>query len=357
MPKKTISIRDIARMAGVSTATVSKVLSGKGSISQVTRERVEEIARREGYIANYAAKTLRKSRTCTIGIVTPDVSNDFFSSIVLGFETVLYDNGYVCYICNTRGNAEREEDYLRSITQRQIDGLVFVGGRHAIDWSLIPSGTPVVCIDCPFGLRHEGVVYVENDWEGIVRDSVQTLLKRGARRIAYLSVTGAHVAPEENPLFMTYAKTLSEADIILDRNLMLQGSHRKASMLEAGELVGRCLDDGWTFDGVFAIGDRVALGAIAVLGERGIKVGSDVLVMGVDDSPGSRIVKPTLSSVNRHVDELASVGAEALLSMISGGTSPQRIVIPHEIVERESTQGAEGRGAPVPSPAPSKRTR
>lgn len=340
MAKKTISIRDIARMAGVSTATVSKVLNGKGSISDATRRRVEEIALKEGYVANYAAKTLRAAHTRTVGIVTPDVSNEFFSSIVLGLETILYDEGYTCYICNTHGDAKREQNCLHSLTQRQVDGIVLVGGRHEPDWGAMPEQTPVTCIDRSFGAPRSDVSYVGNDWPGIVRDSVRTLLQRGCRRIAYLSVTGASISLEENPFFQAYAETIAEAGIVLDRNLVLQGPHHKESMLEAQDLVSRCLDDGWAPDAVFAVGDRLALGAITALREHGLAIGDDVRVIGVDDSQSARIASPALSSVNRHTDELSRSGAEALLSMMHGESHPRNITIHHEVVERASTLGS-----------------
>ena len=341
MPKKTISIRDIARLAGVSTATVSKVLNGKGSISQATREHVLEIAQREGYVANFAAKTLREARTRTVGIVTPDVSNDFYSSIVLTVETLLYESGYVSYVCDSHNDPAREADYLRSLVQRQVDGIVFVGGRRPTDWDLVPAGMPTTCIDRNFGDRNEATVHVSNDWPAIIRDATRLLAKHGCQRIAYLAVSRSSSSLEDNPFLAAYAAELAANGLVLDRNLVLHDSHQKPSTIAAEELVSARLNNGWEMDGIVAIGDRVALGALRALEAHGLAVGKDVLVIGVDNSLYSRIASPALSSVDRHVDELAQRGVKALLAQLSGVEVPERtVIVAHEVIERASTLGA-----------------
>lgn len=126
----------------------------------------------------------------------------------------------------------------------------------------------------------------------------------------------------------------------LDKNLVFIGSHKHESRIEAQELVGECLDDGFALDGVVAIGDRSVLGACAALEARGLVVGRDVLVIGTDDTLYARIARPALSSVNRRVEQMAERGVQALLAMMAGEKPTQtQVVIPHEVVERASTLG------------------
>ena len=128
MAKRAVSIYDIAKLAGVSTATVSNVLNQKGNYSEKTRELVERIAREQGYVANFAAKSLRESSTKTVAILTPDVSNDFFSTLVLAVEGRLREAGYSSYICNTANDPERESSYIYGLLSKQVDGIVYIGG-------------------------------------------------------------------------------------------------------------------------------------------------------------------------------------------------------------------------------------
>ena len=118
MAKRGVSIYDIAQLAGVSTATVSNVLNEKGSYSAKTRDLVLRIAHEQGYVANFAAKSLREASTKTIALLTPDVSNDFFSTLVLRVESLLHESGYTSYICNTGSDAEREERYVRDLVSK-----------------------------------------------------------------------------------------------------------------------------------------------------------------------------------------------------------------------------------------------
>lgn len=342
MGRRSVSIYDIARLAGVSTATVSNVLNGKGSYSERTRDRVMAIARREGYVANFAAKSLREASTKTVGLITPDVTNDFFATILLDAEGALHEAGYTSYICNTANDAARESDYLRDLLSKQVDGIVYIGGvaKAPIEASI---DMPVVHIDHtgPAGVRRE--VRVGNDMHAVVHDMARVLHGHGCERMACVSVSAALYHTVENDLFKGYYDYLFEQGIRLDRNIVLQGGHRQRSYVEAERLVGECLDAGHAPDGVIALGDRVALGVVRALKARGVGVGGDVRVIGMDDSIYSRISGPTISTVARRTDEMARLGVEALLAMMGGGEPVEReIVVGHEIVERESTLGPQG---------------
>jgi LacI family transcriptional regulator len=141
------SIYDIARLADISAGSVSKILNGKGHFSDATRKRVRDIAAQQGYVANFAAKSLRELRSHSVGIITPDVSNEFFSSIVLDAEIALRERGYTSYICNFSNDASVEEACVRGLRQKQVDAFLFVGGGGAVSRELVGESTPVACVD------------------------------------------------------------------------------------------------------------------------------------------------------------------------------------------------------------------
>ena len=340
MAKRSVSIYDIAELAGVSTATVSNVLNQKGSYSEKTRDLVLRIAREQGYVANFAAKSLRESSTKTVAIITPDVSNDFFSTLVRDVEGRMREAGYSSYICNTANDPDREGSYVLGLLSKQVDGIVYIGGTTRVPIEANVD-IPVVHID---HTGHSGVareVFVGNDLPRLSYDMTSTLFAHGCEHVALASVSASLYRTAEHDQAAGYYAYLEEHDIRLDKNLILEGPHKRTSLIEAEWLVSECLDNGYEFDGVVALGDRVALGVVNALKSHGLDVGTDVRVIGMDDSIYSRISTPTISTVNRHTHEMAERGVEALLAML-GGADPAEthIVIGHEVVERATTLGA-----------------
>jgi len=339
MAKRTVSIYDIAKLAGVSTATVSNVLNNKGNYSEKTRELVLGIAREKGYVATFAAKSLRQASTKTIALLTPDVSNDFFSTIVLKVEGLLRAQGYTSYICNTASDSDREDEYVRGLISKQVDGFIYIGGvtRKPIHAA---ADLPVVHIDHTGASGMTREVYVGNDIAALTYDMTSTLFDRGCQHVALASVSASHYRSEDHDQAAGYFSYLADHGVRLDKNLVLEGPHKQTSLIEAAQLVDGCLDAGYSFDGVVALGDRVALGVVNALKERGVKVGHDVKVIGMDDSIYSRISTPSISTVRRNTSQMAEQGVGALLAMLQGGEPEQtHIVVPYEIVERTTTLG------------------
>lgn len=341
MAKQSVSIYDIAQIAGVSPASVSKILNGKGSFSERTRASVIAVAEREGYVPNLAAKGLRSSQSHAVGVLTPDVSNDFFSSIVRNIEKGMYAQGYNTFVCDTDNDPEREAAYARSLLQRQVDGLAFVGGAlTALPASVANGSVPVVCVDrLATNLPSLGVS-LGSDAHAMAMDATRALVSHGARSVAFVNVARTTPTTMEDPRHAGYVHALEGAGIQLDRNFILEGRHELPSNAEASMLVGRCLAEGRRPQAYACMGDRVALGVSSALLAHGMTPGKDALVIGTDDAIYACIVTPSLSSVNRNVGRMAAAAVEALVSMI-GGTAPaeRSIVIPHEVVERSSTLG------------------
>ena len=339
MAKRAISIYDIAKLAGVSTATVSNVLNQKGSYSNKTRDLVLRIAREQGYVANFAAKSLREASTKTIALLTPDVSNDFFSTLVLKVEHLLHEAGYASYICNTANDSDREDEYVRGLISKQVDGLVYIGGmtRTPINAAV---DLPVVHIDHVGSSGMAREVYVGNDMARLSYDMTATLYARGCQNVALVSVSASFYRTADHDQAAGYYRYLEEHGLRLDKNLVLEGPHRQTSLIEAAQLVDDCLNAGYSFDGAVALGDRVALGVVNALKTRNIDVGRDVRVIGMDDSIYSRISSPAISTVRRNTSEMAEHGVRALLDMLQGATPDEtRITIPHEVIERATTLG------------------
>lgn len=332
MAKK--SIHDIARLAGVSASTVSNVLNDKGRHSEATRQKVLDIARQEGYQANFAAKALREQRSLSVGVLLPDMSNDFFASIGLAVEQRLFEAGYTTFICNTHNDADRTSRYLRELHRRQVDGLILIGGSGS---ALFEAGdTPCVSIDAS-SLLPADVHQVRNDMDAMTHDMTAYLIDQGCTDIALLAVSHDRRRGASGNLLNGYYRALAERGIRSDERLVLIGPHQRSSTKEGEELVGGLLERGVAIDGIVAWGDRIALGALSALKARGLVPGQDCKVIGMDNSLYSRLSTPAITSVERHTAEMAERGVDMLLALIGQQESVETdLVVPFEIVVRET---------------------
>ncbi|MDJ1121768.1 LacI family DNA-binding transcriptional regulator [Olsenella sp. YH-ols2217] len=336
MARSSVSIYDIARIAGVSTATVSNVLNGKGRFSQATKELVESVAAEQGYVASYAAKVLREDRSRTVGILTPDVSNEFFSAMVLGAEATLNDAGYSSFICNTGNRQDRAAASVRSLMEKSVDGLVFIGGSRGAEPAVV-GDLPCVLSDYETQTLPARCAVVGNDLRGMTRSQAAVLARRGCEHIAYVGVGTGGRRWKTSPRYLGYLDAL---DVLgLEPMAALESPIEGASRDEAKAAVVEAFARNSSVDGLVAPGDRIALGCLDALLELGVEPGGDVRLIGCDDSVYSRIVTPAISSVDRHVPEIAAQCGRAMLAMLAGEEPVGQVLVPYDVVERETTLG------------------
>ncbi len=328
-----VSIYDIAKAAGVSAATVSNVLNERGRFSEKTRKLVQQVADDLGYMPNLSARGLRERRTNTIGIVTPDVSNDFFSSMVLNIERAMHERGYTSFICNTWYRSSDNADYFAELKQRNVDGIFIVGTEKVDDFSVLGS-IPCALIDFTLEDRPERFVSVENDSSRLVADQTELLFSKGCKKPVLLSF---HIGKDDYAR-ASFTEVLSQKGIDDAGSRIIVLPHNKTSREEAADCTSRLLDEGMDFDGIVCIGDRVALGACQALLDHKMLPGRAVKVIGMDNSLYSKLGYFGISTVDRGTDEMVERAVEGMMQMLGGGDPAERdIVISHRIIERETT--------------------
>ncbi|WP_179184906.1 LacI family DNA-binding transcriptional regulator [Collinsella vaginalis] len=334
-----ISIYDLAKLTGVSATTVSNVLNGRGRFSEKTRKLVLDAAAEHGYVTNLAARGLHSGISHTVGIITTDVSNEYFSSIVLEIERLMRLSGYTSFICNTLYDSRQLEEYIRELRRHNCDGIFIVGGSGPKDIAS-NSTLPHVFIDFTSSSTSENSVSIGTDLEKATHDQVDTLARHGCNRIMLLLLDALRAFRPEHPIYEGYRAGLEAHGLEFDPDLEIIGPHLKKSRVESRELVLGALDRGIEFDGIVATGDRQALGAVEALQERGLIPGKDVLVIGLDNSVYSQLSAPRISTVERDTDEMARLGAVAMLDLVAGREpDSRRIVVPYRVIERETTLG------------------
>ncbi len=337
------SIYDIAQAVGVSAATVSNVLNDRGRFSEKTRKLVMRAADELGYMPNLAARGLRERRSNTIGIVTPDVSNDYFSRMVLSIERSMHEHGYTSFICNTWYRDAENADYLAELKQRNTDGIFFVGGEHLGDLSVL-CDIPCAFVDFTYPERPSRYTIACNDFTAMVRDQTELLIKRGCKRPVLLMFRSKDDLCEESIALTSFKQSLTDHNIEYDESMLLQMTHKKSSQEVARDQIELALESGFTFDCVACIGDRIALGCCEALQDHGLVPGKDVMVIGLDNSLYSRLANPGISTIERNTESMTRFAVDTMLQMLAGNDPTEReVVISHRIIERASTLGTQAK--------------
>lgn len=340
--KKQVTIREIAKEAGVSIATVSMILNNKDKkISEETRGRVLEVADRLHYIPNTMARSLVTRRTKTIGLIMPDITNPFFTGIARGAEDKANESRYSIIYCNSDDDLDREDQYIETLTEKMVDGVILAHSvDRDIDFSSLKNGRiPIVLIDRDYALPGVvGKVMVDN--EEASYKGVRHLLDRGYRRIAYIA--GPMKTQTAKDRLEGYKKAIQGYGFHFDEALVKSGIY-KSNWGENG--VKEFLEEGIAFDAIFCGNDMIAVGAMKALKKEGLNVPEEVGVMGFDDIYPAALVEPELTTVRQPNYEMGYKAAGLLIETIEGNGSNRskngkeivKIMLETKLIVRKST--------------------
>lgn len=346
------SIIDVARLAGVSPATASRVLSGSThAVSAATRERVVAAAEELDFVPNALARGLLKHRAPIVGVIVHDITDPYFSEIVRGIEDAAEASGYLVITSSSDRVAEREESYVRLLRGMRAAAIIFAGSgireakleealtRH-LD-AMERYGAAVVHLSPSF--RGPAVVGVDN--AGAMAAIVRALIALGHRRIGYLSGPDwLYVATDREE---GYRRALADAGIELDPSIIIPTTFDEDGGAEG---VDRLLRVDPRITAIACANDLLALGALDRLAVLGASVPDDVSVTGFDDIPGASRTMPSLSTVRLPLRDLGHAGFRHAEKVLAGGR-PRRRQLPYELTLRRSTSKPRrsGRLAAAPS--------
>jgi LacI family transcriptional regulator len=332
------SITEVARLAGVSTATASRVVSSADyPVSPATRERVLDAARTLDYVPNALARGLLKSQIPVVGVIVHDITDPYFAEVVRGVEDAASPAGYLVITCSSERDAERENSYVRLLRSMRAAGVIFAGSglddparneelrKHLA--AMRADGAAVVHLS-PHAL---GPPEVGVDNAGGIARMVAALAGLGHRRIAFLAgPTSMYVARER---LEGYRRGLEDAGIALDERLVVHTSFDR----EGGAAgVDRLMAGEAPFTAISCANDPLALGALGRLAEAGIEVPRDVSVAGFDDIPVAAMTAPRLSTVRLPLREMGRRGFACAVRSIAGEAVGEEL-LPTELVMRDST--------------------
>lgn len=330
---KPVTIRDVARVAGVSQSTVSRALNASGYVSDRTRRKVLETARALGFRPNFLARSLKRKATRTLGLVIPDITNPFFPAIVRGVEDTAVRAGYSVVLTNTDNEPERERNALAQLREKWVDGLIVVPQADAAPHlrALAAAGVPLVVIDrIPAGLDVDAVR--SDNLRGAYL-AVRHLLALGHRRIAH--IRGPESSSTGRERQQGYRQALEEAGVPCDPALVVDGDFRFKGGLRAASLL---LDRRSRPTAIFAANDLMAMGALHAAAAAGIAVPAELAVVGFDDIMPAALVSPPLTTVAQATYRLGARAAELLIDRLEGRWSGpgRQVILEPELVIRSS---------------------
>jgi LacI family transcriptional regulator len=325
-----VTLRDVAERANVSVNTVSRALNDKSGVSGETRKRIMEIAEELGYTQNLVARGLVTQSTNVIGVVVSDNVNPYFSEVIQGISLVTQARGLTQLLVNTWFSRSAEREAVNTLVQHRVDGLIL----FPLDWSQVDEylryRLPMVCVGAiPPNAPEKPLDVVAPDDYGGTTEAIEYLIRAGRKRIAYCgpgedSISGIH-------RWNGYEKAIEAAGL---QPIFIR---LEANTFDAYKL-GLSADQFQDVDAVFAFNDMIAIGLLRAFGERGIRVPTDIALVGYDDIQLARYLTPALTTVRIPKAELGRQAATLLIQRMGGDFLHRSVerLLPTELIVRET---------------------
>jgi LacI family transcriptional regulator len=320
----------VAKEAGVSMATVSRIINGTAQVSAERRTAVEKAIEKFKFRPNPAARGLAMGRSNTIGVITQAIDSPFYGEGLRGIEHYLQQHGYAALFMSGNWDEEDEARCVRELLARRVDGIIMFSGRSK-DSEIAAYAKKVPIVVSGRSLKAPGVLSLPiEDRQGAIL-ATRHLIEIGHRRIAFISGIQHHPDAEER--LSGYRQALSEAGIAYDAKLVVPGDFHEEGGVDATLRLIRSQE---RFTALFCVNDQTAYGACLALYRSGLSVPGDVSVVGFDDLHSSEYRVPPLTSVRQSVRALGETSAEAMLRLLKQ-ERPRVSLPPVELIVREST--------------------
>ena len=330
-----ITIKQVAEKAGVSIQTISRVLNKRPDVSPETRKRVEQIIESLGYQPYALARGLASKRTFTLGLISADFTDYWFAQVATAAEAEAHEHGYFFMLGTTGMNPRDEPKFLRLLTERHVEGILFIRAEHLKDFehlrNLQQSGIPVVSTG--FYLPGSEFSFIEVDNLDGARQATQHLLNLGHRQIAM--ITGPQGLNSVENRTQGYLQALQSAGVVPNPELIMQGQSwwHRAGYDGTKALLNKRLP----FTALFAHNDRLARGAMLALSEASLKVPQDISIVGYDDIPEAEFADPPLTTIRQPMRAVGQAAAHLLITLIEDPhAAPQQLLFNAELVSRSS---------------------
>lgn len=329
------TIKDVAKKANVSIATVSRILNDLPGYSKKTKEKVLKAIEELGYQPNAIARGLVNKRTQTIGVLVPNVSSMFASEVLNGIEDTAHKLDHSVIVCNTDSNGVRTMKYLQVLNEKRVDGIIFTSEVVKKEYhdAFIDMNIPIVLVS---SISHRyPLPYIKVDDKHAAYSATEYLIKHGHRNIAMISGTKDD-SIAGIPRIEGYKQALIDYGITVEENLITYGNDfgHKTGM----SCMNKLFENAPGFTAVFAASDEIAIGALSTAYKQGVKIPEELSIIGYDNLKIAAMSIPSLTTVGQPLYEMGKYSAEMLFDMIKTGKKVESRIVSHEIIERQTVR-------------------
>lgn len=321
------TIKDVAKVAGVTVTTVSRVLNNRGYISDVTRKKVHDAMEELDYKPNELARSLFRKKSNLIGLIIPDVSHPFFGELSKHIEYYAYEKGYKILLCNSYQDSAKEKDYIEMLKRNQVDGIIM--GSHALETSEYTNiNLPLVAIDRNLS---DKIPFITSDnYHGGVL-ATNLLINKGCKKLAHISGPLELNTPANNryKAFIDVTKEKNIDGIVIQGKLDTFEGYKK--------IIFKLFKDYPNIDGIFASSDIIAASIISVAHYLGKKITTDLKIVGYDDVSTASLVFPTLTTIKQPIENMGKLAIEILINQIEKRPVNMENILPIKLIERMTT--------------------
>ena len=323
------TIVDVAKLAGVTPTTVSRVINNRGYISEKTRNKVNEAMDQLGYQPNEIARSLTKQKSNTIGVIVPHISHPYFAKLISNLENEAAKSGYKIILCNSKEKAEKEKQYLDMCKSNRVAGIILCSGN--VESNKINTGNiPVVLLEKNF---EEGKLGIQCDNYQGGKLATEHLIDCGCKRLLHFSGVIDEEMPADN-------REKAFIDICNEKNVeyfIRKYDINTYNEMNYYEYIKDTLNEIKNIDGIFASSDLIAAQVIQVCNELNIRIPSDVKLVGFDDVEIAKLTTPTITTIHQPIKEMARLAVELIDSKYTNVEIDKQIIVPVELVVRNST--------------------
>lgn len=328
------TIKDVAKKANVSVATVSRILNDLGGYSEKTRKNVTAVVMEMGYRRNAIARNLKTKTSHTIGVLLPKVETTFYVEILNGIEDMAHKNDYSVFICNTGSNSHLMPYYLDVLSERQVDGIIVcsLSPNDMYDKDIVDTEIPCILVST-FSPRFP-IPYIKVDDFQASYAATSYLIEHGHTKIAMLG------GEEEDPIagiprLQGYRRALEEHKLPINEGLIKYAGFNFEDGKSSMEVL---LNESKKFTAIFATCDDIAVGAMFIAHKMGISIPEDLSIIGYDNTKASEMSYPPLTTVAQPSYEMGQKSVEMLIKTLTTNKKSESIIMPFEIIERESVK-------------------
>lgn len=326
-----MTINEIAKIAGVSKSTVSRVITGSSDVSQGTKEKILRIMQEENYVPNRIAASLSSSKSRVIGIIVPDIKNTFYVDIINQLELNLQKHGYTIFLCNTRGKNSFLNYYFDLLNSLQAEGVFYISPSNDITDLKAISHIPLITID---GKINDTIPSVICNHRDAIKLALNILIEKKCKNILY--VTGLDYFYSVVSKNKGYKRIINE-----NKDIKITKIRTGLEAQENYETIHKTIKRDNTIDGIVCINDELAFITMRVLRELKLKVSKDVLLVGYDNSSYISTLAPELSSIEIPIDNMAGSAVEMMISKLKYGQDAESVILDLKLIKRSSLEKLE----------------